>query len=218
MLRKVYLTNSLPESSLISPKTHPDLLQSLSGYRKDKDAYRSDAPPLRPHPLEKYDRRRGEEVDMEERDEQIIFDTRPAGEGDDNMDDDTIFLEDRYGGLISSLPKHVQARAWRLLPFLLDKDTGDLNMRDLLYDLVVNNVKKIHSHNLVALSSVYRQLDGDLTLPKGYYTKKPLPRDAGGVVKHGAIQAMQPAPPGKKTPSTRGSAATHFGGGTPSSH
>ena len=46
------------------------------------------------------------------------------------------------------------------------KDTGDLNMRDLLYDLVVKNVKKIHSHNLVTLSSVYRQLDSDLTLPK----------------------------------------------------
>ena len=81
MLRKVYLTTSLPETSLISPKTHPDLLQSLTDYQKEKGAYRADAPALRPNPMEKYDRRRGEEMETETRDEEIIYNTRPEDAG-----------------------------------------------------------------------------------------------------------------------------------------
>ena len=196
MLRKVYLTNSLPETSLISPKTHPDLLQSLAGYQKEKGAYRADAPTLRPHPMEKYDRRRGEDVEAETRDEEIIYNTRPEDVGDLG-EEDSLLIEHRYAGLVHSLPKHAQQRAWRLLPYLLDKDMGDLNMKDVLYDLVVKNVKKLRSQNLATLSSIYRQLDGDLSLPKSYYTKKPLPKTVAAGA-HGVREAMNTAPPGRR--------------------
>ena len=202
MLRKVYLTPTLPGKSgdgphTVSAKTYPDVYQKLSSYKREKKGYLGPAPPLRPHPLEKYDRPLVEEgaIDVEARDEKIIM-----GEGEEpdkeqmeaDEQDTTLRLEDRYAGTITSLPSHVQRRAWRLLPFLLDKDIGELNMRDLLYDLTVPGVKKIHSQNLSTLRTVYRQLDNDQTLPKTYYVRKTLPKAGSGVVKFNKRQSMMP--------------------------
>ena len=65
-------------------------------------------------------------------------------------------------------------------------------MRDLLYDLTVPGVKKIHSQNLSTLRTVYRQLDNDQTLPKTYYVRKTLPKAGSGVVKFNKRQSMMP--------------------------
>ena len=204
MLRKVYLTPALPGKEGVGPhtvsaKTYPDIYQKVRNYQKEKKGYLGPAPPLRPHPLEKYDRPLDEEgtIDVEARDEKIIMGQGEEEEADEEQrkadeQDTTLRLEDRYAGTINSLPSHVRRRAWRLLPFLLDKDIGELNMRDLLYDLTVPAVKKIHSQNLSTLRTVYRQLDNDQTLPKTYYVRKTLPKAGSGVVKFSKRQSMMP--------------------------
>ena len=210
MLRKVYLTSHLPETSALpSPKTLPDVAQKMVAFQREKHTYKSDAPTLRPNPLEKYDRRDVKDIEGEDRDEEILAD-EPAGA--ENMEaNETLALEDRYAGTIASLPKYVQRRAWRLLPFLLDKDLGggELNMRDVLYDLTVKNVKRIHSQDFNALRSLYRQLDRDVTLPKSYYVRKLdilKPGGGGGedgggggaAAKQSVRASILPSPPGQK--------------------
>ena len=208
MLRKVYLTTTLPETASVQAKSLPDVNQQMNTYKREKDAYKADAPLLRPNPLEKYDRRGGLEentIGAEDRDEAIR-----AEEGEEVAPaaDDTLFFEERYGATISTLPKHVQSRAWRLLPYLIDKDMGDLNMRDVLYDLSVPGVKKIHSTSIPILRSLYRQLDADLTLPKSYYVKKQLPREDGGrgEARQTHRQSILASPPGRKNPPSLASA------------
>ena len=87
MLRKVYLTPALPGKvgdgpHTVSAKTYPDIYQKVRNYQKEKKSYLGPAPPLRPHPLEKYDRPLDEEgtIDVEARDEKIIM-----GEGGRRM-------------------------------------------------------------------------------------------------------------------------------------
>ena len=203
MLRKVYLTSVLPENTTkLSPKHLPDVTQKMVAFQREKRAYQNEAPTLRPNPLEKYDRRDEREIGSEDRDEEVLADEPAMNRMEAAEDDDTLAFEDRYASTISSLPSHVQRRAWRLLPFLIDKDIGDLNMRDVLYDLTVKNVKKIHSQNLGTLRVLYRQLDSDITLPKSYYVKKPIAKGDGsqmtGPSKQSLRASLLPSPPGQK--------------------
>ena len=206
MLKKVYLTPTLPETSgqFVSPKTNPDVVQKLDSYRREKQTYCSEAPVVRPHPLEKYDRKQEDSEDVihaQDRYEQVMA-IKENEAADMNVDDTSLATEARYEGVISTLPAHARQRAWRLLPFILNKDIGDLNIRDVLYDLCVKNVKKIHSTNWATLRSLYRQLDMDMTLPKHYFVKKPLPRNGtaagSSIVKHSVRQSMMITPPGKR--------------------
>lgn len=203
MLRKVFLTSTMPETAVVSPRTLPDVTQKMESYRREKRAYQTQAPDLRPHPLEKYDTRGlSDAIQGEERDEEVL---NAGGANDENVEivanpDETLALEDRYAQMIAALPAYTRNRAWRLLPFILDKDLGDLNLADVLYDLTSKS-KKLRSTNLGTLGALYRQLNNDMTLPKSYYVLKHVPKQnlsRGALPLHTPYQSMKSARPGTR--------------------
>lgn len=186
MFRKVFLTSTMPETAVVSPRTLPDVSQKIEAYQREKKAYKKAAPELRPQPLEKYDARGvTDALHTDERDEEVHNAGRGRGAGGDDDDeaemgenlDDSVALRDRYGQMITALPQYIQKKAWRLLPYILDKDIGDLQIAHVLYDLT-SRARVLRSKNLGTLAALYRQLNTDVTIPKNYYVQKHLPKPA----------------------------------------
>lgn len=169
MLRKVYLTKTLPQDSLIS-QTLPDVKQLMDTYREGKNDFMNEAPEIHPQPLEKYEGRKTKiEVTSNERSnaiENLHDDDAYSDVEEDDVDADT------YDDMIMSLPQHVRIRAGKLLPFVLKTNYGNLRLRELMYDLTVPNVKKILSKDRSMLESVYRQLSKMPNLKRQYYVNK----------------------------------------------
>lgn len=168
MLRKVYLTKSLPEESLIS-NSLPDVKQMMDAYKQNKSDFMNEAPEIHPQPLEKYEGRKTKiEITDKERNKQNLM--LDGDEDEDNYEDDKNNME-----LILTLPQSSRKRAERLLPYVLKVNYGNLKLRDLMYDLSVPRVKTIKS-NKELLESVYRQLDNNPNLPRSYYIHKLSPK------------------------------------------
>lgn len=164
MLRKVYLSKSLPQDSLISHAL-PDVKQSMDAYRQSKSDFTNEAPEIHPQPLEKYEGRKTKiEITSKERENEVL----------DKPDSDE--EADSYEEMILTLPQAARRRAVRLLPFVLKINYGNLNLRDLLYDLAVPRVTRIKSNNRELLESVYRQLENNPSLPRQYYVHKLSPK------------------------------------------
>ena len=198
-LRKMFLSTKVPEVATFVPRQYPDIVQKLDAFRKEKEEYKHPAPTLRPNPLEKYDRRAGppaddNEIDAEAREEEL---DNLANERDINNSLDQT-TEVNYEELIESLPSYVRAKARRLYPYLLDKDIGDLEMSDVLYDLVAVNAKRFRSKNLNTLASVYSQLNADVHLPKSLFTIKKLPENRGASAAHTPEEAIRVGMPGRR--------------------
>lgn len=162
MLHKVYLSKTLPANRLIS-QALPDVKLMMDSYKHDKSDFTNDAPAMRPHPLEKYEVQKSKvEVNQQERDDVIKDIVAVSPEDEEEM--------------ILSLPQRARAFARRLLPFIQKVNYGDLNLRDLLYDLSVPHVKTLRTQNRDLLESVYRQLANNTSLSPLYYINKLLPK------------------------------------------
>lgn len=162
MLRKVYLTKSLPQETLISHSL-PDVKQMMDNYKQNKRDFMNEAPEIHPQPLEKYEGRKTKiEIQDKERADEI--------QGIDEVEDEDDGKN--YEDMFLTLPQASRKRAKRLLPYVLKVNYGNLKLRDLLYDLCVPRVKTIKSNNREVLESVYRQLESNSNLPRSYYVHK----------------------------------------------
>jgi len=165
-MKRVYLTENLPENTK-SASSRPDIQQKLESYKECKKDYANVPPAIRPYPLEKYQTNKADTIlSPSDRNEEI----EEAGEKKEQSP--SIRKTQQLMTIIDQLPKHVRARAKRLVDHVSRVNTGDLDLRDLLYDLTVPNVKRIRSKNVDMLASVVRQLESDATLNKRLFLKK----------------------------------------------
>lgn len=180
-MKRVYLSEVIPSTELIHKQTlPPDVRQKLEGYHEEKDSYKNIPPAIRPHPMAKYETSKVETMmtpqDRAEELEEI------AGS------DDTPRKSKELDSAILSLPKHARPRAKKLAAYLPTVNTGTLDIKDLLYDLTVPNVKKIRSSSREMLSSVIRQLEANSGIDKRLFLNKV----AGSTKAHGKPTTSHP--------------------------
>ena len=161
-MKKAYLVDTLPEE-FNTKSAPPDIKQKLEAYRNNKRELISEAPEIKPSPLEKYS----------------INKIKETWNNDDTMKDTepiempaVTFTKSDIENVLDSLPKNLRARAKKLLPFVLQTNYGDLDLKDLLYDLTNKKSKNVRSHNIALLDSVIKQLHGNHRVPKYLYVHK----------------------------------------------
>jgi len=171
-MKRVYLTETIPDNAIVSSgsgkrktSAFPDIQQKLEAYNESKQDYANVPPSIRPYPLEKYQTNKHDTIiTPSDRDEEI-----QAGE---SSADPTQRKTRELIQAIDSLPKHVRSRARRLVPHLARVNTGDLDLKKMIYDLVVPNVKRIKTERREVLASVIRQLQSDATLNQNIFINK----------------------------------------------
>lgn len=163
-MKKVYLTEHVPES--LTTKKHPaDIRQKLEAYNTDKAENFNEAPQIRPYPLEKYDTQKTKET----------IDAAEASPNFNNTGGSIVTTglgSTEALSALQKLPKNLQAKARRLVPYLLRTNYGDANLSDILYDLTNKNSKKLRTKNPELLRSIITQLSADELAPKNTFIQK----------------------------------------------
>ena len=171
-MKRAYLVDTLPEQ--FSSKYAPaDIKQKLDSYRMNKSEMINEAPEIKPSPFEKYTINKVKEIrnnnsknqNQEEQIKPIDLQSSSSNTGIELSKSD---IEE----LTESLPKNLRSRARKLLPFVLQINYGDLDLKDLLYDLTNKKSKNLRSHNIALLDSVIQQLNKNPRVPKDLYVQK----------------------------------------------
>ena len=169
-MKRAYLVETLPEH-YSSKSTPADIRQKLDSYRMNKNEMINEAPEIKPSPFEKYTINKVKEIrdnSKVQNQEQEFFEP---------VDLQAISVKAQLSKsdadeLIKSLPKSLKSRARKLLPFVLQLNYGDLDLKDLLYDLTNKKSKNLRSHNIALLDSVIQQLNKNPRVPKDLYVQK----------------------------------------------
>jgi len=162
-MHKVFLSTTLPETTVISPKVAPDIHMKLHEYHDEQNIYRNETPKIRPHLLEKYDVQKDEKptLSAEEREQNIKETFRPIEQPPD----------DDYVKAVDALPQNHQARGRKLVPFLKRINLEGEEVEDVLYDLIVKKAKKQRTSE-ESFRSIIRQMDRLHDLPSSYYHRR----------------------------------------------
>lgn len=168
VMNKVYLTSVLPDSATVSKHNAPDVYNSLTNYRQEKENYRNIAPDIRPQPLEKYEisKAKEERIETHDVDEGGVQDVDQHDDSLDESDDITV----ETSAAIARLPKNYQAKGRRLLPYMFRIEWQNQPLDGLLYDLVVPSKHLLTP--VIALKSVLTQLARLKDLRSSYYINK----------------------------------------------
>ena len=168
-MKRVYLTETLPETTKIQNSMPADIRRNLESYEETKNDLKNAASLLRPMPLEKYNVTKDQQI-VTQKERMDLLGRDHALEQDAPS---LIFPDTLKKFKVESLPKVGWAKARKLLPHLEKMDLSAVdNVKDLIYDLTVPNVKKLRSQNREVLAGIYRQLDSDTMVPKRLYIKK----------------------------------------------
>lgn len=157
-MKKVYLTERISETT--GSKNYPaDIRQKLEAYNTDKVESFNEAPQIRPYPLEKYDTQKTKET----------IDAAEATPSDSGLVT-TRFDNTKALSAIQKLPKYLQSRGKKLMPYLLQTNyPEDEDLHNLLYDLLNKNSKKLRTRNPELIQSIIAQLNDNELVPKNLY-------------------------------------------------
>lgn len=191
-LQKYYLVSGLPENTPVPGRLPADISEKMLEYKTEKNAYRFTPPKIQPNPLIKYQSEGRETVSQRQRQEQIqsgVGGELVGGENDDdaegaedeldeaemqNLEQSLEELDDSqtWRDTIETLPKHARARAKKIIPWLTRVNIADAPLADVLYDLAVPGVKKIHTKNTKLLRTIYAQLETFRDMPTNLIQRK----------------------------------------------
>ena len=170
-MKRAYLVDTLPEQ-FSSKSTPADIRQKLDSYRMNKSEMINEAPEIKPSPFEKYtinkvkETRNNSKVQTQE--EEFTEPINLQGSIGTKVQLSKSDVEE----LVTFLPKSLRSRARKLLPFVLQTNYGDLDLKDLLYDLTNKKSKTLRSHNIAILDSVIQQLNKNPRVSKDLYVQK----------------------------------------------
>ena len=184
----MYLTENLPGNSRKLDARPADIRQKLEGYQKDFKSYLNAPPLVRPIAIEKYNVEKPPELTAEyPPGSRRTVDSENINKRDVNggkaQNNTSVNVASYVNSLLDALPKAHRSRGRQLLPHLFRLNILNLSStpsaeeistaKNLLYDLVAKNAKRIRSiHSPQLLASAVRELSGDPLVDKRLFTAK----------------------------------------------